>query len=325
LLFNSIYGFNYFVVPYGAIILGLPFILFRGASVARLRPLLISFWFAFIFGLGGTTPLPKWMLGRAFDILTFERFTLWASLLALPILGLLAAELLRRYPRGAAVGLSLAAVGTFALAMAWTDLSPFHPSGGLNVDSVVSFLNRDGHDRYRYLTLGFGNALPKISTYADASSVDGEYNSARLLPEMTSYGAAQLTSAKFFGTAGMDSLRAMLNHANRYGLKFIFVHDPYYDPLLVFAGWRQIETFDGGTITVWSKDDVPPARAIESDAIPAPWQGLLWGILPVGSAVLTVLLLVLLPDRRPMPRVVMVPVRTNENDRDEVYVREGRS
>ena len=38
---------------------------------------------------------------------------------------------------------------------------------------------------------------------------------------MTKYGAAQLTSAKFFGVAGMDSLRAMLQHANHYGLKFI--------------------------------------------------------------------------------------------------------
>jgi hypothetical protein len=320
-LFSSLYCFNYFVVPYGAMILALPFILFRGAAVPRLRPLLISFWFAFIFGLGGTTPLPKWMLGRAFDILTFERFTLWASLLALPIVGSLAVDLLRRYPRAAATGLSLAAIGTFALAMAWLDLSPFHATGGLNVDSVVSFLNRDGHDRYRYLTLGFGNALPKISTYTEAPSVDGEYNSARLLPEMTDYGAAQLTSAKFFGTAGMDSLRAMLEHANRYGLKYIFVHDSYYEPLLVFAGWRQIETYDGGTITVWSKEDVAPARRIESDAVPAPWEGLLWGILPMGSAVMAVLFLILLPDRRRVPQVVVVPVRTN----DALYVGEGNS
>ncbi len=321
LLFNSLYGFNYFVVPYGAMILALPFLLFRGTSVPRLRPLLISFWFAFIFGLGGTTPLPKWLLGRAFEILTFERFTLWASLLALPIVGLLAVELLRRYPRAGTTGLSLAAIGTFALAMAWLDMSPFRATGGLNVDSVISFLNRDGHDRYRYLTLGFGNALPKISTYTEAPSVDGEYNSARLLPEMTDYGAAQLTSAKFFGTAGMDSLRAMLKHANGYGLKYIFVHDQYYEPLLVFAGWRQIETYDGGTITVWSKEDIAPARKIESDAVPAHWEGLLWGILPMACAVLAVLFLILLPDRRQMLQAVIVPIRTS----DALHVREGNS
>jgi hypothetical protein len=323
LLLNFFHGVNYFVVPYGAMILAFPFILLKGAAVPRLRPLLISFWVAFIFGLGGTTPLPKWILGRAFDILTFERFTLWASLLALPIVGLLAAELLRRYPRAGKVALSFAAVGTFGLALAWVDLSPFRTTGGMNVSSVVSFLNRDGHDRYRYLTLGFGNALPKVSTYSDAPSVDGEYNSARLLPEMTSYGAAQLTSAKFFGTAGMDSLRAMLNHANRYGLKYIFVHDTYYEPLLMFAGWRQVETYDSGAITVWSKDDVPPARKIESDAIPAPWEGLLWGILPMGSAVLTVLLFFLLPERRPIAQVVRVPVHADADDRETLLVREG--
>jgi len=135
-------------------------------------------------------------------------------------------------------------------------------TSGLNVDPVVSFLNRDQHDKYRYMTLGFGNALPKVSTYANASSVDGEYNSARLLPEMTRYGAAQLTNAKFFGSAGMDSLSAMLRHANHYGLKYIFVHDPFYEPVLVFAGWRHVETFDSGEITVWFKDDAPPARTI---------------------------------------------------------------
>ena len=197
-------------------------------------------------------------------------------MLALPMVGLLAKELIERFPRPATLGLGIAGVATFALTLGWSNWSPFRSIGGLNIDSAAAFLNRDGHDQYRYLTLGFGNALPKLSTYSDAPSIDGEYNSARLLPEMTSYGSAQLTSAKFFGTAGMDSLRAILQHANKYGLKYIFVHDRYYEPLLVFAGWHQIEVYDEGAITVWSKDHVPPAHKIISDAIPAPWEGLMW-------------------------------------------------
>lgn len=47
------WGLNYFVVPYGALILALPFILLRGSSIARLRPLLFGFWVAFLVGLGG--------------------------------------------------------------------------------------------------------------------------------------------------------------------------------------------------------------------------------------------------------------------------------
>ena len=49
---------------------------------------------------------------------------------------------------------------------------------------------------------------------------------------MTRYGSAQLTNAKFYATAGMESLRSMLKHANQYGLKYVFVHGPYHEPLL---------------------------------------------------------------------------------------------
>jgi hypothetical protein len=306
-LLNSITGVNYFVIPYGALLLALPFVVIRGMSTRRLRPLLLGFWLAFIFGLGGTTPLPRWLLGRAFDVLTFERFTFWAMLLAMPIAGLLIVKLLDRLGNKALVGLAVASVATFGGALAWVANNPYHPASALDVRPVISFLNRDGHDNYRYLTLGFGSALSKVSTYADASSVDGEYNSARLLPEMTHHGSAQLTNAKFYGTAGMESLRDMLKHANRYGLKYIFVHDPYYEPLLTFAGWRRIETYGSGEITVWSKDDVPPARRIESDAIPARWEGLMWGILPMASSLLVILLELFWPGSRRAIKTAAVP------------------
>ena len=303
-LLNSTTGINYFVIPYGALILALPFIFYRGASVRRLRPLLFGFWLTMIFGLGGTTPLPRWLLGRAYEILTFERFTFWATLMAMPIVGLLAIELLDRFRNKAAVGLALAAVATIGAALWWLNANPFRPTATMNVNPVVAFLNRDGHDSYRYLTLGFGSELAKVSTYTDASSVDGDYNSARLLPEMTSYGSAQLTNAKFYGSAGMASLRSMLEHANRYGLKYIFVHDSYYEPLLTFIGYRKTESFNNGDITEWSKDDVPPAHPIQSDAVPPAWMGLMWGTLPIGVSVLAMFLILLLPPstraRRPV-------------------------
>ena len=88
-LMNWIYGMNYFIVPYGALILALPFVVIKGASNPRLRVLLLAFWVTFLIALGGTTPVPRWIFGRAFEILTYERFTLWATVLALPIVGLL--------------------------------------------------------------------------------------------------------------------------------------------------------------------------------------------------------------------------------------------
>jgi len=313
-LLNSITAVNYFVIPYGALILALPFVLFRGASSARWRPLLYGFWLTLIFGLGGTTPVPKWLLGRAFDVLTFERFTFWATLMAMPLVGVLAVELLDRFEAKAAVGLALASVATIGAALFWLNANPYRPTARTDVDPVIAFLNRDGHDSFRYITLGFGSELARVSTYTTASSVDGDYNSARLLPEMTHYGSAQLTNAKFYGSAGMAALRAMLEHANRYGLKYIFVHDAYYEPLLTFVGWRKIETFGNGEITAWAKEDVPPAHKIASDAMPAPWQGLLWGILPIGVSFLAIFLELFLPGPRRIPLGLSIPVRSEDRE-----------
>jgi len=313
-LLNSITALNYFVIPYGALILALPFIIFRGALNRRLRPLLLGFWITLIFGLGGTTPLPRWLLGRAYEILTFERFTFWATLMAMPLVGLIAVELLERFRAKAAVALSLAAVATVGAALFWLAANPYRPTARTNVDQVIAFLNRDGHDTFRYLTLGFGSELSQVSTYTNASSVDGDYNSARLLPEMTHYGSAQLTNSKFYGSAGMASLRAMLSHANRYGLKYIFVHDTYYEPLLTFVGWRKTETFDNGEISVWSKDDVPPAHRIQSDAIPPAWMGLLWGTLPIGVSILAMFLVLIVPARERISTVIESPLPIQERE-----------
>jgi hypothetical protein len=80
-------------------------------------------------------------------------------------------------------------------------------------------------------------------------------------------------------------------------LKWVFVRDHYYDPLLSFAGWRQVDSLEDKTITVWSKDGVPPATPVNSAQMPPHWQGLMWGILPFGSSLLAILV-IFIPERR---------------------------
>jgi hypothetical protein len=302
------WGLNYFIIPYGALILALPFILLRGSVVVRLRPLLFGFWVAFLVGLGGTTPVGRLLLGRAFDVLTMERFSYWATLLALPFVGILAAELVDRYRIWALVGLTTLAAFTCALAVGWATYRPADAED-FKVDTVASWLNRDGHDQYRYVTLGFGNKIARLAMMTDASSVDGEWNSGRMLPELTRNGAGALTSSKYFGESGLDALRAMLMHADHYGLKWVFVRDHYYDPLLSFAGWRQVDSLEDKTITVWSKDGVPPATPVNAPQMPARWEGLIWGILPFGSSLLAVFV-ILIPEKRRQERGAEAPFPT---------------
>jgi hypothetical protein len=303
------WGLNYFVVPYGGLILALPFIFIRGSMDFRLRPLLFGFWLAFLLGLGGTTPVGHILLGRAFEVLTMERFSYWATLLALPFVGLLAAQLIDRFQMRAVMSLTIIAAFTCALAVGWSTYRPADAED-FKVDSVASWLNRDGHDQYRYITLGFGNKIARLAMMTDAGSVDGEWNSGRMLPELTRYGGGALTSAKYFGTAGLDSLRAMLEDADHYGLKWVFVRDRYYDPLLSFAGWRPVDSLEDNTIIVWSKDGVPPATPLNASQIPPHWQGLMWGILPFGSSILAILVL-LIPDKRRQQVAVEYPIATD--------------
>ncbi|HEY6253913.1 MAG TPA: hypothetical protein VI685_28485 [Candidatus Angelobacter sp.] len=316
---NIEFGLNYWVIPWGAMILALPFIFVRGLVDNRLRPLFIGFWVTMIFGLGGTTPLPRMLLGRSYEIVTFERFNLWANLMALPIVGLLAAMLIDRYGRRAILGLAVLTSLTMGMAVAWPVYHPIHDQN-FSVNEVISFLNRDGHDKYRYLTLGFGNKLSEVGTYADAGSVDGEYNSARLLPEMTRYGAAQLTNSKYYGTNGMEALRAVLKHADQYGLKYTFVRDRYYDPLLAFAGWRKEEVYDRGNVELWIKDGVPPAHPTAYGTPPTALEGFWWGTVPIGSSILALLLVLLLPDRRRKFEHIEFPVISTQ----EPVLREAR-
>ena len=142
--------------------------------------------------------------------------------------------------------------------------------------------------------------------------MDGEYNSARLLPEMTKYGAAQLTNSKFYGTNGMEALRAVLKHADQYGLKYIFVRDIYYEPMLAFAGWCKEEVYDRGAVSLWVKDGIPPAHKTEYGTPPTAMEGLLWGTLPIGSSMLALVLVLAFPDRRRRTETIEFPVISTE-------------
>ncbi len=173
------------------------------------------------------------------------------------------------------------------------------------MDSTAAWLSRDGHNQYRYVALGFGfGNLARLGTLADADSVDGEWNSGRMLPELTEHGAASLSASKYFGENGLDALRAMLGHADHYGLKWVLVRDHFYDPLLSFAGWRPVDSLEDKTITIWGKDGIPPATPLNAPQMPPAWQGLMWGIIPVGCSLLAIL-------------VVLIPGKNRDNEEFE--------
>jgi hypothetical protein len=74
---------------------------------------------------------------------------------------------------------------------------------------------------------------------------------------------------------------------------------------------------------VWSREDIPPARPIPSDAMPTALEGLLWGTLPLASSILAILFAYLIPDKarlRTEEVIVPFPAPTPEDS----FVREAR-
>lgn len=300
-------GLMFFVIPWGFLILALPFVVYKTATTT-LWPLGLSVLVTFVLGTGGTTPIAEMILGPAFWILTLDRFTFWSGLLILPFAGL-AVESLRvgranlwlRHAFGAQVarlGLGLFAT-CFALASVMVALIPtVRPTQPDFVDPapLVTFMDEDEHARWRYLTLGFGDQFAYHSAKINAKSVDGNYHSARRLPSLMNYSVERLENSKYSGVPGLASLGQFLINAERFNLKFVFSNDEFYDPLLHYTGWNPVTRLRNNVV-VWEKPDISPLPTEQARRTLPRYQVLMWGLIPMTALALAALLMMFLAVR----------------------------
>lgn len=298
-LVNLNAGLVFWLIPYGMLLFAMPYIFYKGFTT-KAWPLASSIALLAFLGTGGTTPFPKMLLGGAFDILTLDRFTLWASILMLPLAGEYMVSMLHGnlarwlqeqfgllVQRGMVaftiLGLLLCSIFVVNL----TQFRRFQPAP-IDVQPIVNFLQKDEHWRWRYMTLGFGDQMAWLSAQTTAAQIDGNYHSARRLPEMTTTPVERLEGAKFSGVPGLGSLQQFLNVPDKYNLKYIFSNDQFYDPLLFFYGWHKIQLLENG-IAVWEREDIPILpEALPRKEIPL-YQRLMFGILPPAALVLSAL------------------------------------
>ncbi len=328
-------GLIFFVIPWGASIIALPYAIYKGAT-SRLWPLAGSVVLCFVLGTGGTTPIPKMLLRGAFDILTLDRFTYWATILILPFVGLLVDGLLHGrsgqmivsvFGSVARYGTVAALFGSYVLGAVFSAVLPMiRPMQPPFIDPapIIAFLEQDKHDRWRYLTLGFGDQFAYVSALTLAQSVDGNYHSARRLPDLTRYSVERLENAKYVGVPGLGSLQQFLINADRYHLKYTFSNDAFYDPLLTFTGWNQLTRLQNG-IVIWERPDVKPLPLLQARRIIPQSHRLMWGLLPPMMLILAAMVLVAAIFRRgfgrshdterPMQRSTFLPDESFANPR----------
>ncbi|WP_298898363.1 hypothetical protein [uncultured Psychroserpens sp.] len=311
-------GLVFFLIPWGILLLLLPYIFYRYYS-KRYLFFGLSITILTLLGTGGTTPIPKFLLGEtAFNILTLDRFTLWASIMALPLFG----EFTFRFVQGdlkSLIQLKFGAVyhricggvlaGLFIFMTIFTmSLGYFRPSQPqkIKMQPIVNFLNQDDHDKWRFLTLGFGDQMAWLSSQTNAMTVDGNYHSARRLPELTTRPIERLENSKFKGVAGIGSLQQFLTTPEKYNLKYTFSNDKFYDPILYFCGWQRLRQLENG-IMVWERLNVPPISSVlPKDDVPK-WQKILWGVIPITTVLIAFLLniqMLLVNTLRTKPKII---------------------
>ncbi len=286
-------GIVFWLVPWGLCLLVLPYAAYKGLT-SRIWPLVASLGLATFLGTGGTTPFPKMILGPAYEILTLDRFTFWATILILPIAGDLVVSIRHRgissflrIQFGSAVwrGIQIGLAATFLLVAIvvanFTQFRQFQPDP-IDMQPIVNFINKDQHWRWRYLTLGFGDQMAWLSAQTTATTVDGNYHSARRLPELTTTPIERLEGAKYSGVPGIGSLQQFLAVPDKYNLKYVFSNDQFYDPLLFFSGWHRVNRLENGVV-VWEREDIPPLpETLPRKEIPS-IQRVMWGVIPLTS------------------------------------------
>lgn len=294
-------GLVFFLIPWGILLILLPYFYYRFFS-KRYLFFGLSFAILMILGTGGTTPIPLKILGQnAFNILTLDRFTLWATIMILPIFG----EFVYRFVEGdlktrlqnkwgsishRIIGGILALLFLFLSVFTLT-LGRFRPSQPDAIDMlpIVNFLNQDDHDKWRYLPLGFGDQMAWLSAQTNAMTVDGNYHSARRLPELTTRAVERLENSKFRGVEGIGSLQQFLAVPEKYHLKYVFSNDKFYDPILYFSGWHRLQQLENG-IMVWERAGIKPLPSVlPKDDIPQ-YQKIMWGVIPLTVVIITLLL-----------------------------------
>lgn len=280
----------YFYWPiYGPLVIVMPFAVWCGLRFRRLWPLLAAFVCLFTLGLGGATPLPRLLFGAGWEWLTYDRFGFWAATLLLP-LAAAAGLWLRRHWRasrrvyaglGAAWGIML--VGWAVATGWWAVLSRSQPAA-IDLAPLVDFLDAPAQRPYRYLTLGFGDQFAKLSALTLNGSPDGDYHTARQLPELRASGLGALDTAVWM-PQGVWAVLPFLQRAQTYGVRWVLVNHPLYIPVLQAAGWQF--RFYVGQVEAWENTTVAPAPLSSPPGMDGSLAALWWGTAPLAALVLT--------------------------------------
>jgi hypothetical protein len=282
----------FFWAEHGILVAALPL----SIGLARRRPhlnvpVITLAVFLLVVGLGGTTGLPRILFGDQWAWLTYDRFGLWADVPLLLLLAQAVKPLVAMKREGARYGVAvwralLGTLGCYSILAAMVPALVQSEPTPIDPRPVVAFLNASAHQGWRYLTLGLGDQFGLISAQVSASTPDGDYFTARRLPELTSSGIATLDFSLLWDPQARV-LRGVLENPAPYGLRWVFTEDPAYARILGEADWSRSDTLADG-VQVWEPNQRVPAIVdpVHQTTALAIW----WGTTPLATLIGTIAL-----------------------------------
>jgi hypothetical protein len=239
-----------------------------------------------VLGLGGTTPLPRFLFGSQWEWLTYDRFSLWADVPLVMLLGAAATRLLdgptgrQQWARLAwivTIGLSslYALLGALMPALIQTEPPPIDPA------PIVAFLGQGDRDHWRYLTLGFGDQNGILNAETTAGTIDGAFFTARRIPQLTQSGIAQIDFSLLWDP-NARLLRQLLTDPAPHGLRWVFTNDSQYEQILTEYRWSRRQTLSNG-VRVWETIDPVPQVGLQEAQ--RDFLGMWWGVVPLATLI----------------------------------------
>lgn len=276
----------YFVDNYQFLLLLLPLLLYWCARFQRHRLLLLGSVLLMLLGLGGTTKLPFLIFGEEWQWLTYERFSVWATIMLMPIIGETIVNLKKPSHETLLRAILSLLVGSTAIWIINPGQYRTTPAP-IDLSPTINVIKENPLCLNRYLALGFSNQLPDFSTYSGAQTLDGLWHSARTDPLLRQSGIGSLSDALYW-EGGDKVLLTFLQREDPLPAYCIFLNqsspaEGELKRIVLEAGW-EVNVVLENNVTLWTKpvsnDELIQITNIETQDNTEILEGLAWGTLP---------------------------------------------
>ncbi len=241
--------------------------------------------FFLVMGLGHTTPLPRLIFGGWSNWITYDRFTLVASIIFTGLLAVLTQKLVKGRGYENRDFVSSIVVIMVILCSIFGLLRAHQIAYGDPVDSsepfreevteyILSYLD-DSSANYRYQTFGYGEPIAQLYLNTDVPTLDTWYFTGRQKKWLRN------SSVEAIDGASEDFVHKFMDHATQESVKYIFTAKEPYHELIKSYDWQKKQVMHFGERKVIAWENPENVSKISSHREDKNISNYLWGIVPL--------------------------------------------